>query len=69
MEKPQTIQFYYDQVMATADIFKLLKEFDVSSDIIYCTVKRLVETDSIADRKRSGRPLSVRTPAVIKKLA
>ena len=35
--------------------------------MIYRTINRLKETGSITDRKRSGRPRSVRIPAAIKR--
>jgi len=42
-------------------IFKALKTGGVKRDYIYRTIKRYRETSSVEDRKRSGRPRSVRT--------
>lgn len=46
-------------------IFKCLKHVGVKRDFIYRTIKRYKETSSLKDRKRSGRPRSIRTKNVI----
>lgn len=50
------------------EIFKLLQKSKVSRQTISYTIKRYIETGSIQDRKRSGRPRSVRTPRMVKAL-
>lgn len=47
-------------------IFKALKSLGVKRDFVYKTIKRYKDTSSLNDRKRSGRPRSVRTKSVIK---
>ena len=47
-------------------IFKALKTGGVKRDFIYRTIKRYRETSSVEDRKRSGRPRSVRTKTLLK---
>jgi transposase len=49
-----------------ADIFHRLKSDGVSRPFISLTIKRWRETGSIADRPRTGRPRTVRTPERIK---
>lgn len=68
MEERYTIKFYNDRGFSESDIFKTLKSHGVGRSKVYRTVKRLRETSSIYDRKRSGRPRSVRTKATIKKV-
>ena len=46
-------------------IFKLLKNLKITQKFVYRT-NRYNETSSINDKPRTGRPRSVRTPAVIK---
>lgn len=48
------------------EIFKVLKHLDNKRLIIYRTVKRFSEPNSIADHTRSGHLPSIRTPALIK---
>ncbi|KAI8426797.1 hypothetical protein MSG28_014480 [Choristoneura fumiferana] len=47
-------------------IFKLLKNLNITLRFIYRTIDRYNEVSSVEDKKRIGRPRSVRTPAVIK---
>lgn len=47
-------------------IFRELKHLGLKRNFIYYTIKRYKETSSVEDRRRSGRPRSKRTPAVIK---
>lgn len=47
-------------------IFKLLGNLKISRRFVYRTIKRYTEQGSVDDKKRSGRPRTVRTPAVIK---
>lgn len=51
---------------APTEIFKLLKNLKITLRFVYRTIKRFSEDSSFEDRKRSGRPRRVRTPAVIK---
>ncbi|CAH0401786.1 unnamed protein product [Chilo suppressalis] len=47
-------------------IFDILKNLNITKRFVYRTIKRYNEDSSVDDRSRSGRPRSVRTPAVIK---
>nr|BAG15923.1 transposase [Bombyx mandarina]BAG15924.1 transposase [Bombyx mandarina]BAG15925.1 transposase [Bombyx mandarina] len=47
-------------------IFNILKNLNITKRFVYRTIKRYNEDSSVDDRSRSGRPRSVRTPAVIK---
>lgn len=47
-------------------IFKLLQKLKINKQFIYRTIHRYSNTLTVDDRKRSGRPRTVRTPAVIK---
>lgn len=49
-----------------SEIFKLVKHLGIKRLFVYRTIKRFSETNSIADRARSGRSRSVRTPALVK---
>ena len=67
-ESRSTIKFYLDRGMRPADIFRLLKKYGVTRNMVYRTADRLRETGSISDRKRSGAPRTARTPAMVKRL-
>lgn len=47
-------------------IFKLLRNLEISLMFVHRTIKRYAETSSVEDLPRSGRPRSVRTPALVK---
>lgn len=49
-----------------AQIFKALKNTEISRAFVYKVITRYKETGTNADRQRSGRPRSVRTPQAIK---
>lgn len=49
-------------------IFNLLKPLGISLRFVYRTIKRFIHLSSVDDKARSGRPRSVRTPDVIKKV-
>ena len=49
-----------------ARIFELLKQLNITRVIVYRTVKLFFDKGGVSGRKRSGRPLVVRTPQVIK---
>ena len=49
-----------------SDIFQTLKKLKISKMFIYRTIQRFVETGSIDDRPRAGRPHDVRTPNLVK---
>lgn len=51
---------------APTEIFNILKNLKITLRFVYRTIKRYTEDSSFEDRKRSGRPRTVRTPAVIK---
>ena len=65
-EKRSIVKFYHEQNYRPAQILELLKNTGINRKFIYRTIKRLNETGSIDDRKRSGRRRSVRTPRRIK---
>lgn len=46
-------------------IFDLLKPLKIKRDFVYRTVKLFVDTGGVYDRKKSGRPRTVRTPEAI----
>jgi len=68
MDERLTIKTYYDNGYSTSSIVKALKNLKIGERKIYRTIKRLTETGSVADRKRSGRPRSVRTPELVNKV-
>lgn len=47
-------------------IFKLLKKLNITLRFVYRTIDRYNEVSSVEDKKRTGRPRSARTPAVVK---
>lgn len=47
-------------------IFKLLQKLGITLRFVYRTIKRWTNTQSVVDLQKSGRPRTVRTPAVIK---
>ena len=49
-------------------IFKTLKKQVITKSMVYRTIKRLSETGSIDDRRRSGRSRSACIPAMVKRL-
>lgn len=51
---------------APIKIFDILKNLNITKRFVYRTINRYNEDSSVDDRSRSGRPRSVRTPAVIK---
>lgn len=46
-------------------IFKLLENLKFSLRFVYRTIERYSEVSSLNDKKRSGRPRTARTPAVV----
>lgn len=68
METRHTIKFHLDQGLKPSEIFKLVKPSGVARSTVYRTIDRLRSTGTLADRKRSGRPRTARTPAVVKRL-
>ena len=50
------------------DIFKALEKSGMKRRTVYDIVHRYLDTGSVSDRKRSGRPRTVRTPAMLKAL-
>ncbi|CAK1602157.1 unnamed protein product [Parnassius mnemosyne] len=51
---------------APIQILDILKNWNITKRFVYRTIKRYNEDSSVDDKSRSGRPQSVRTPAVIK---
>ena len=68
MEERAAIKLFHDKGYDPATIIKKLADLNISKMKVYRTVKRLRETGSIEDRKRSGRPRSVRTTQLISKV-
>lgn len=52
--------------METGDIYRTLQPLGVSRSFVYRAVKLFGDTGGVADRPRSGRPRSVRTPRAVK---
>lgn len=63
-----TVQFYFERGFSTTEIVRLLKNEKISRQFIHYTIRRLKDIGGIEDRKRTGRPRSVRTPARIKQV-
>ena len=51
------------------EIFKTLQKLQISEKFVYRTINRFVETGTVRDRPRQGRPRTVRTPELIKAVA
>lgn len=68
MDERATIKCYHDKGFSPSYIVKELKKLSISKQKVYRTIKRLKETGTIADRKRSGRPRSIRTPDLVNKV-
>ena len=68
MEQRAAIKLFHDNSFSPASIAKQLAKVHIGERKVYRTIKRLRETGTIADRKRSGRPRSVRTPALVNKV-
>ena len=51
------------------DIFQTLKKLKISKMFVYRTIERFVETGTVEDRPRTGRPRNVRTPELVKAVA
>ncbi len=51
-----------------AEIFRRLNSDGVSRQLILKSIKRWRETGSIADRSRSGRPRTARTPQLVQRV-
>ena len=68
MEERAAIKLFYNKGFSPSSIVKQFKKLDIGKNKVYRTIKRLRETGSIYDRKRSGRPRSVRTPALQNKV-
>src|SRR5690348_3285259 len=62
----QSIAREFERAERQADTFWRLKKDGVSRPFISLTIKRWRETGSIADRPRTGRPRTARTPERIK---
>ena len=67
-EARSVIKFHHDQGSKPAEIFHSLKKHGITRSMVYRTINRICETGTTSDRKRSGRPRSVRTPAMVKRL-
>jgi inhibitor of nuclear factor kappa-B kinase subunit alpha len=65
-DKRSVVKFYYEQNFSPSEIFELLENNGFNRMFIHRTIKRLNETGSVADRKRSRRPRSARTVRRIK---
>ena len=58
MEEFGAIKLFHDKGFSASSIVKRLKFLGIGERKIYRTIKRLKETGSIYDRKRSGRSRS-----------
>ena len=54
---------------SAGEIFQLLKKLKITRLFVYRTVQRFLETGSVKDHPREGRPRTLRTPAVQKAVA
>ena len=54
---------------SAGEIFQLLKNLKITRLFVYRTIQWFLETGSVKDRPRDGRPRTVRTPAVQKAVA
>ena len=52
-DKRSVVKFYYEQNFSPSEIFELLENNGFNRMFIHRTIKRLNETGSVADRKRS----------------
>ncbi len=68
MDERCAIKLYHEKGFNEKEIIEKLKDLKISRSKVYRTVKRLRETGSIADRPRSGRPRTSRTPELINKV-
>lgn len=66
MNDMRSIVIFYHGQNFPVQIFNRLENDGFSQLFIRRTIKRLKKTGSVDDRKRSGRPRSVRTPRRIK---
>lgn len=62
------IKKHYERGMTIKEIVKLVRPIGIKQRFVYRTVKRLQETGSIKDRKRSGRPRTARTKERIRRV-
>lgn len=67
-EKRAAIKLYHDNGYSPSQILKQLEKLNIGRSLVYRTVKRLSETGFTKDRPRSGRPRSIRTPALKRKV-
>jgi hypothetical protein len=65
-QKRAPISVLYQAKTTRSNIFKDLEHLGITRLFVYRTIKRFSETNGIADRPRSGRPQSLRTPALVK---
>lgn len=54
---------------SNSEIFQILQKLKISRMFVHRTVNRFLETGSVKDRPREGRPRSVRSPAAVKAVA
>ncbi|KAI6648985.1 Transposase [Oopsacas minuta] len=55
---------FHESGFSNSEILKRLKNNKLNPMLIYRTIKRYIETGSVSDRKRIGRPRSAPTPAL-----
>ena len=68
MEKRAVVIAFFQQGKDHNEIYNLLDKKNYSRQFIKYTINRYLETGTINDRKRTGRPRTVRTKKVIEKL-
>lgn len=68
MENRLIVKKFFDQNLTPAEIFKRVKSMGITWKCVYRTVCRLIDTGSIQDRPRSGRPRTARTKDRVKRI-
>ena len=66
--RSKIIELFIDS-RSQKEILSYLKDLKINRQLIYRTIKRYKDTDSVLDRPRSGRPTSVSTPQLKKKIS
>ena len=68
MEKRAVVMAFFQQGKSHNKIYNLLDKKEYSRQFIKYTINRYLETGSINDRKRTGKPRTVRTKKMIEKV-
>lgn len=62
------IHKYFERGFSGVHIFRLVKQFGITRDCVYRTIRRLRGTGSVKDRPRCGRPRTCRAKECIKRV-